>query len=211
MTTAIMKTLVVRRIEFWKQNSVSPLHHMPVLQTENLLLRLLEPSEADKMVLFRQENREHLEPWEPRRRPEFFTQSYWRLQLQAQKQEFQHSLSIALVMLDPSETEVLGVCNFTNIVRGTFQSCHLGYALGERHQGQGIMAEALKPACDYLFEQHMLHRIMANYLPRNERSGRLLARLGFEIEGQAKQFLMINGRWEDHVLTSLINPLHLKS
>ena len=208
--TAITKTLVGRRIEFWIQNKVPSQPRLPVLRTENLLVRLLEPSEADKMLTFRQENRQYLEPWEPRRRPEFFTESYWRAHLQAQIQEFKQGSSIALAVLNPADSEVLGVCNFSNIVRGTFQSCHLGYALGERHQGQGIMAEALEPACNYLFEHQMLHRIMANYLPRNERSGRLLARLGFEIEGQAKQFLMINGRWEDHVLTSLINPLHLR-
>jgi ribosomal-protein-alanine N-acetyltransferase len=206
---AIMNLLARQPIESWILNNVPPQYHMPVLQTQNLLVRLLEPSEADKMVLFRKENQQHLEPWEPRRRPEFFTQNYWRLQLRAQQQEFKQGASVALVVLNLADTEVLGVCSFSNIVRGTFQSCHLGYALSARHQGQGIMAEALKPACDYLFEQQLLHRIMANYLPHNERSGRLLARLGFVIEGQAKQYLMINGRWEDHVLTSLINPLHL--
>ena len=34
----------------------------------------------------------------------------------------------------------------------------------------------------------------------------LLERLGFEREGFAREYLMINGRWEDHILTSLINP-----
>jgi ribosomal-protein-alanine N-acetyltransferase len=38
------------------------------------------------------------------------------------------------------------------------------------------------------------------------RSGRLLGRLGFVIEGYARDYLLVNGRWEDHVLTSLINP-----
>jgi ribosomal-protein-alanine N-acetyltransferase len=182
------------------------LQHLPNLATENLRVRLLEPSEAGKMMLFRQENREHLGPWEPRRRAEFFTESYWRVLLQQHQREFQQGLSVALTILDDTDSEVLGVCNFTNIVRGTFQSCHLGYALSARYQGQGLMAEALKPACRYIFETLMLHRIMANYLPRNERSGRLLAKLGFEVEGEAKQYLLIDGHWEDHILTSLINP-----
>tara|TARA_R110002073_G_scaffold76870_1_gene186462 strand:- start:12457 stop:13035 length:579 start_codon:yes stop_codon:yes gene_type:complete len=186
-------------------------HRFPDLVTKNTRIRLLEPSEAGKMVLFRRENREHLAPWEPRRRPEFFTDNYWRMQLQQHKREFQQGLSVALVILDPAESEVIGVCNFTNIVRGTFQSCHLGYALSERHQGCGLMAEALKPACRFIFEELLLHRIMANYLPRNERSGRLLAKLGFEVEGLAKQFLLIDGQWEDHILTSLINPRDLQA
>ena len=44
---------------------------------------------------------------------------------------------------------------------------------------------------------------MANHLPRNERSARLLARLGFEREGYARRYLQIAGVWEDHVLTAL--------
>ncbi|WP_416995596.1 hypothetical protein [Aeromonas salmonicida] len=38
------------------------------------------------------------------------------------------------------------------------------------------------------------------------RSGTLLEHLGFEREGYARDYLMINGRWKDHILTALINP-----
>jgi ribosomal-protein-alanine N-acetyltransferase len=184
-------------------------YRLPYISTPQLRIRLLDPDEADLMLAFRLENRDHLTPWEPRRRPEFFTEVYWQLQLQASKREFLQGQSLSLVLLNARETEVLGVCNFSNIVRGTFQSCHLGYALSGKHQGRGLMAEALAPACQYVFDELKLHRIMANYLPRNERSGRLLEKLGFAVEGQAKQYLMIDGRWEDHVLTSLINPRDL--
>ena len=47
---------------------------------------------------------------------------------------------------------------------------------------------------------------MASYRPENDRSGRLLASLGFEHEGLAKAYLKIDGQWADHVLTSLVNP-----
>lgn len=46
---------------------------------------------------------------------------------------------------------------------------------------------------------------MAAYLPDNERSGKLLKRLGFVVEGYARDYLMIDGQWQDHILTSLIN------
>jgi len=51
-----------------------------------------------------------------------------------------------------------------------------------------------------------VHRIHANYMPHNRRSGAVLRRLGFVVDGFARDYLQINGRWEDHVLTSLINP-----
>ena len=50
-----------------------------------------------------------------------------------------------------------------------------------------------------------MHRIMANYMPHNQRSGNLLKKLGFVVEGYARDYLLINGKWEDHILTSLNN------
>jgi ribosomal-protein-alanine N-acetyltransferase len=68
------------------------------------------------------------------------------------------------------------------------------------------MTEALKVAINYVFIELNLHRIMAAYIPHNQRSGRLLKRLGFLVEGYARDYLMIDGQWQDHILTSLINP-----
>jgi ribosomal-protein-alanine N-acetyltransferase len=56
-----------------------------------------------------------------------------------------------------------------------------------------------------MFAEQKLHRIGANYMPHNARSGRLLAGLGFRIEGYARDYLYIDGAWRDHVLTSLVN------
>jgi ribosomal-protein-alanine N-acetyltransferase len=47
---------------------------------------------------------------------------------------------------------------------------------------------------------------MANYMPHNERSKNVLKRLGFVQEGYAKEYLLINGQWQDHILTSITNP-----
>jgi [ribosomal protein S5]-alanine N-acetyltransferase len=57
-----------------------------------------------------------------------------------------------------------------------------------------------------MFEVQHMHRISAAYMPRNKRSEAVLQRAGFAHEGHAKQYLLINGIWEDHHLTALINP-----
>ena len=67
------------------------------------------------------------------------------------------------------------------------------------------MRESLREAIRYMFTEQKLHRIAANYRPENIRSGRLLAGLGFRIEGFAKNYLFIDGAWRDHVLTSIAN------
>ena len=67
------------------------------------------------------------------------------------------------------------------------------------------MHEALRATNRYMFDELKLHRIAANYRPENIRSGKLLAKLGFRIEGFAKDYLYIDGAWRDHVLTSATN------
>ncbi len=111
-------------------------------------------------------------------------------------------------VLDRDGQQMIGACNFSGIIRGAFQACYLGYHIDQSHQGQGLMHEALQAGIRYMFETMNLHRIMANYIPDNERSARLLERLGFEREGYAKAYLNIGGRWQDHVLTALVSKVY---
>ena len=180
---------------------------LPRLCTERLVCRLLEPHEAPLMCAFRKENKTHLEEWEPLRKPAFFTESFWQAQLRVQLRDFREGVSTNFCILDRDEVSIVGVCNYTNIVRGTFQSCQLGYAVSKRHEGQGLMEEALLQTNDFIFSELGLHRIMAAYLPHNHRSGSLLSKLGFKKEGFAERYLKINGVWEDHVLTSKIKDM----
>ena len=179
---------------------------VPIIETERMIIRILDPSQAELMVRYRKENRRFLAEWEPTRSEEFFTEAFWQLQLRMALRYFRDQSHLNFTLLNKLQTEVLGVCNYSNIIRGTFQSCHLGYAIGEKHQSNGYMGEAITHTLNFVFDELGLHRVMANYMPRNKRSGELLARMGFNIEGQAKQFLQINGVLEDHVLTSKINP-----
>ncbi|WP_306170166.1 GNAT family N-acetyltransferase [Shewanella sp. UCD-KL12] len=134
-----------------------------------------------------------------------------RKRLQASNEQFVQGDAVHFVALpindDPDFAEIIGVCNFTNIVRGPFQACHLGYSVAEKYQGQGLMHEILHAGIDYMFDELKLHRIMANYMPAKTRSGKLLQTLGFEKEGVAKSYLKIAGKWQDHVLTAKVNSL----
>jgi ribosomal-protein-alanine N-acetyltransferase len=68
------------------------------------------------------------------------------------------------------------------------------------------MTEAVRGAVAFAFETWKLHRVAASYMPRNTRSAAVLERCGFKVEGNAPAYLLIDGRWEDHVLTAIINP-----
>jgi ribosomal-protein-alanine N-acetyltransferase len=180
----------------------------PVIRTKRLLLTLPPVEAAPRMLSYVLENREHLAPWSPPDPPGYYTEDYWRKRLAAARAEFKRGQSLRLVFFERARpaSAVVGDCNFTNIMRGPFQACYLGYKLDRRRVGQGLMYEALTGAVSYVFDELRLHRIMANYVPANERSGRLLRRLGFVVEGYARDYLFIAGDWRDHVLTALTNP-----
>ena len=100
----------------------------------------------------------------------------------------------------------MGSVGLTQIVRGPAQRCSLGYGLDAEAEGQGYMTEALRAVIAHAFETLKLHRVEASYMPTNERSGRVLRRLGFTVEGFARDYVCLNGRWQDHILTALSNP-----
>ena len=179
---------------------------LPVITTERLILRLPSVRDAPSVLRFYTDNRDHLAPWWPKWRQEQFTLRYWQRAIEASVQEFRDERSVRFFLFLRSDPgRVAGLANFNQIVRGVAHYCVLGYGLSADLEGQGIMTEALRASIRYMFDEFGMHRIMANYIPRNTRSGALLKRLGFVEEGLARDYLLIDGRWEDHILTALLN------
>ncbi|WP_062388867.1 GNAT family N-acetyltransferase [Pseudomonas abietaniphila] len=180
--------------------------HRIHLVTERLVLRPALGGDAAQIQAYNIRNRKHLQPWQPTRPPGFYAIENVIRRISFIEQERLAGRALHLLICERGSGEMIGECNFSNIVLGVFQACHLGYSLAEQAQGRGLMTEALRKAIGYVFEDLQLHRIMANYRPENERSARVLSGLGFQREGFARSYLKINGEWADHVLTALVNP-----
>ncbi|KKC98889.1 alanine acetyltransferase [Photobacterium halotolerans] len=178
---------------------------MKMLNTPNTKLEILPVADAALLLKYYTDNQAHLAPWEPVRDENYLTLSNWQLMLENAQTAFEQGSEYRFVALNQDRTEVMGVCNFTGVARGAFQACYLGYSISEKYQGQGLMQEVLTAAIDYMFQTVGLNRIIANYMPANERSAGVLKKLGFEQEGYARRYLKIAGQWEDHVLTAKIN------
>jgi ribosomal-protein-alanine N-acetyltransferase len=179
----------------------------PVIETERLILRMAEVSDAHEIVRYFAANREHLAGSRPRMTAEFFSEDFWRSQVHAAMSEFRTDRSVRMfVFARPGGRHVIGNVNFVQFQRGAAHYCTLGYGVDREHEGRGIMREALEAGIRYVFGELNMHRIQANYVPWNRRSGGLLRRLGFNVEGYARDYLYLDGAWQDHVLTSLTNP-----
>ncbi|EKO3452298.1 ribosomal protein S5-alanine N-acetyltransferase [Vibrio fluvialis] len=171
-----------------------------------IILRTAEFDDAARISNYFTVNRDYLKPWEPKREEAFFSELGWQQRLIKLSELHKMSLGFYLLIIDADSDEMLGTISFSNISRFPFYACNVGYSLAEQAQGKQIMTRVLKMACDYMFNEQNLHRVMASYMPHNKRSEAVLQRLGFVHEGQAKDYLLIDGQWQDHNLTSLVNP-----
>lgn len=182
----------------------------PAIATERLVVSLARPGMQVAMAHFLRDNfAGHLDRWSPPAVAEYFSVAFWAERLAVAVEDFENDRAVRFVLQpreDGADGRIIGTCNYTNIVRGAFHACHLGYQIGRDYEGRGLMAEGLRAANAYMFDVFRMHRIMANFRPENARSRRLLERLGFLEEGFARSYLFIDGTWRDHVLTSLIHP-----
>ncbi len=180
----------------------------PRIETERLVLAIGAAHDAPAMAAYLTANREFHAPTAPRMGDDYYTEAHWAARFPTHRDEFERAQSLRLLVRarEAPRGAVLGVANFSNVVWGPFCACFLGYHLDARWEGRGVMHEALSAALAYVFDDLGLHRVMANHLPENVRSARLLRRLGFVPEGYARDYLFIDGAWRDHVLTALTNP-----
>jgi ribosomal-protein-alanine N-acetyltransferase len=181
---------------------------LPTLTTARLIVEHMAPGHAAALADFFRRNEQHLAPWDPPRPAGITEPAFWTAECERAVEDQGHGTVARWVLrLRAAPARVIGRINYTQIARGPFQSCMLGYAIDHAHEGRGLMREALEATIEHVFAVLKLHRIQANYVPHNARSGRLLERLGFVSEGLAKDYLFIDGAWRDHVLAARLNPV----
>lgn len=176
-----------------------------IIKTKRLILKNLDEKAAAEVLDYYQRNKEFLNEWEARKKEEYFTLNYQSKLLKKQKIKMENGTLFRFWIYKKSNNQLIGSIAFNNIIRGAFQSCHLGYKLDKDEINQGYMTEALKAAIDYAFKELKLHRIEANIMPKNKASLKVVEKLDFINEGISKNYLKINGSWEDHIHMVLLN------
>ncbi len=173
------------------------------LVTKRLVVRTPRRGDGALFARYYVDNRDFLQPWSPTFRDDMFSARAWEDSISVMSQHLHQGTAYRFCL--HRNGQIIGVANVTDVKRSPYYGGILGYTLSNDHQGSGYMREALEAIVAHLFEEKNMHRICAMYMPRNERSGGLLRRLGFQVEGYARDYLLINGQWEDHILTSLLN------
>ncbi|HEX9476197.1 MAG TPA: GNAT family N-acetyltransferase [Candidatus Dormibacteraeota bacterium] len=178
-----------------------------MIETQRLLVRLPDAADVPEIIRYYRENRDHLQPFSPTYSADLLDEATWLEQVPNRARELAAGAGFrAFLFPRDAPTRIIGNLNLTQVHRGAFQSCVLGYNLDAAEQGNGYMTEAVRGAVAFAFETWKLHRVAANHMPGNARSAAVLERCGFKVEGRAPAYLLIDGRWEEHVLTAITNP-----
>ena len=179
------------------------------LEQGRVLLRPPQTKDWRAWTDLRLESRDFLKPWEPVWPYDALTRGSFRRRLRQYALEARHGSGYAYFIFErraaaPLEGALLGGISISNLRRGVAQSAGLGYWIGNRHARRGYMTEALGAVVTYCFDGLGLHRLEAACLPHNAPSRALLEKAGFREEGYARQYLRIDGRWQDHVLYAML-------
>jgi ribosomal-protein-alanine N-acetyltransferase len=161
-------------------------------------IRALAVTDARALAQLYSENREFLAPLEPLRPDAFYTFEGQRRHIAQLTDRRSSGTAYPFVMV--SGGRLLGAINLSNVVRGAFQSCNVGYWVAEPYNGQGVATTALGLVCERAFGELGLHRIEASTLLHNVASQRVIEKNGFTRIGIAPRYLQIAGTWSDHIL-----------
>jgi RimJ/RimL family protein N-acetyltransferase len=104
------------------------------------------------------------------------------------------------------DARLVGALSLSNVIRGPMLSATIGLWLDYDARGRGIGKRAIALACRTAFEELRLHRLDAGVQPTNLASLGALRANGFTEIGLARQYLLIGGRWTDHLLLERLNP-----
>jgi ribosomal-protein-alanine N-acetyltransferase len=172
----------------------------PFIEGDTVVVRMPQMSDHDEWAALRERSRPFLVPWEPTWPADDLTRASFRRRLKRYAEDARTDQAYAFFVLRRADNAIVGGLTLANVRRGVAQAGSVGYWMGEPFARQGYMTAAVKAMLPFCFSTLRLHRVEAACIPTNVPSIRLLEKCGFVREGYAREYLCINGLWQDHVL-----------
>lgn len=176
----------------------------PLISGRQIYLRGPLMRDYQEWAELRTTSRSYLAPWEPTWPTDDLSRASFRRRMRRYQRDVREDIAYPFLAFRRLDDVLVGGCTLSNIQRGVQQSCALGYWAGEAHAGKGYITEAVKLLSQFVFDELHLHRLQAACLLDNEASKIVLTKAGFTQEGVARNYLKINGRWQDHLVFSIL-------
>lgn len=114
-----------------------------------------------------------------------------------------HDTWFQLVIIEKDNDIIIGDIGIHFLSTDNFQ-VEIGCTLDKKHHNKGYATEALALTIDFLFNRLNKRRIVASIDPRNDKSIRLVERLGFRKEAYFKESILINNEWVDDLVYAIL-------
>ena len=180
--------------------TVSFAEPLPVIEGDGVYVRAPQMADYPDWSALREASRAFLTPWEPTWPADDLTRGAFRRRLRRYADDQRSDQSYAFFLFRQSDDALVGGLTLANIRRGVAQAGSLGYWIGAPYARCGLMTGAVRCLVPFAFASLRLHRLEAACIPSNAASVGLLEKTGFAREGYARQYLCINGLWQDHLL-----------
>ena len=108
----------------------------------------------------------------------------------------------AMAIVDKNTQKMIGTCDASALFRKDM--AEVGYVLHKDYWHKGIMTEAMRAYCQWLFEEKGLRRLELTHDPRNIGSKKVAEKLGFVYEGKRRAYIKIEGAYSDMPYYSLL-------
>lgn len=173
--------------------------HIPELTTPRLTLRRMMVVDTDDMYEYacRQDVTKYL-TWRPH--PD---RDYTREYLQYLGNRYAAGMFYDWAVIYEPDCKMVGTCGFTSF-NCSADSAEVGYVLNPDYWGKGIATEALKRVLQFGFEDMGLHRIEARFIEENERSRRVMEKVGMTFEGVLREGMMVKGSYQNIGICSVL-------
>ena len=178
---------------------------LPAIEGDGVLLRAPQTADFPEWAALRQRSRDFLTPWEPIWPADDLTRGAFRRRVRRYAEDLRTDQAYAFFILRKTDEALIGGLTLANVRRGVAQAGSLGYWMGAPYAGRGYMTAAVHALIPFAFGPLRLHRLEAACIPSNVASIRLLEKTGFVREGVAREYLCINGLWQDHLLYALLS------
>ena len=167
-----------------------------------VFIRPLAESDAIQLQDLKRRNRDFFAPYEPLRPDSYFTLETQLETIRRARLAWDDGSQYSFAVFETETGAVVGQISLSNVVRGAWQSCTIGYSIDRQANGRGYGTAATLQALQFAFESAKLHRVQAAVMPYNPGSLRVIEKCGFLYEGLARYYLNIHGRWQDHKIFS---------
>ena len=171
-----------------------------ILFGETLSLRAPVMADYEQWMALRLASSAFLRPYEPSWSTSELSRRSFRKRIDYYKKGLRDGSTYAYFLKRGSDEQLLGGITLSNVRHGVIGSGALGYWIGAPFARRGHMSEAVGVLSAFAYNELHLHRLEAACLPDNRPSIGLLKKSGFRKEGLARQYLRINGVWQDHLL-----------